>query len=475
MRHPLAWLTLAFSLGILVFAQAKISFWLLYFFSGALFILSLLSSRKFLRFDIFLLCLIFLSGGILLKNRQALSRSHISCHISDKNAQPYIIKGFIASQPLPKNKRASFIFNICRIQRGNLEYNCCGKILVYASGRQNLRYGEELVLSGVLLPALGADNPRRKGPADYLRRQGIYSVMRLSPAGIIVTYKNRGQPVKRLAYWLKERAEGVFFRRACGVSAGILDAMLLGEKRNVPALIYNSMIKTGTVHILVVSGFNVGMVIFIVVLILKMLRLPRRTRIFLAAPLLIIYCLLAGASTPVVRATIMGIFFLSAYLVKREPDIFNSLSLAALFILGINPQQLFDAGFQLSFASVISIAWLYPKIRQLLGVEKVRAAPLRLLIEGCLISFSAWLGTAGFIAYYFKIFSPVTVLANIFIVPLAALITLCGFSLLAAELVLPFFVPLFCASSEFLVMLLILLNSLLLKLPFACFSWGRYP
>ena len=160
---------------------------------------------------------------------------------------------------------------------------------------------------------------------------------------------------------------------------------------------------------------------------------------------------------------------MSAYLVKREADVYNSCAVALIFILVINPRQLFDIGFQLSFASVISIVYLYPKLKSFIssGVLKIRY--LRFLIEGCLVSLSAWLGTAGLVAYYFRIFSPVTVLANIFIVPLASLVTLCGFNLIAMEFICPMLAPFFAYSSEFIVSLLLNINAFLIKLPGAYF------
>jgi competence protein ComEC len=223
----------------------------------------------------------------------------------------------------------------------------------------------------------------------------------------------------------------------------------------------------------VVSGFNTGIVTFIIVLFLRLLRLPRRLRIYIAIPLLIIYCLATGASNPVVRATVMAIVFLSSYLFKREADIYNSCALAAIFILIINPRQLFDVGFQLSFISVISIVYLHPKIEKFLRSDKLKARYIKFLVSGCSVSFSAWLGTAGFIAYYFRIFSPITVLANIFIVPLAALITLCGFSLIFMALIFPPFAPIIAYSIEMLVALLLNINTLLIKLPGAyfCLPW----
>jgi competence protein ComEC len=249
--------------------------------------------------------------------------------------------------------------------------------------------------------------------------------------------------------------------------------MVLGEKKNIPAFVYNSMVKSGTVHILVVSGFNVVLVTFIIVLFLKIIRIPRVIRFYIATPLLIIYCLMTGASTPVVRATLMAVVFMFAYLVKRELDIYNSFALAAVFILAVNPNQLFDIGFQLSFASVISIVYLYPKIRLFLCPKIISLSLARYLVDGCLVSFSAWVGTAGFIAYYFKIISPITVLANIFVVPLASLITLCGFSLIMMELLFPPIAGFFAYSCEFIAMLLVVVNSLLIKLPGAYLNLAR--
>jgi predicted membrane metal-binding protein len=94
---------------------------------------------------------------------------------------------------------------------------------------------------------------------------------------------------------------------------------------------------------------------------------------------------------------------------------------------------------------------------------------VRCLLDAFLVSLAAWFGTMGLIGYYFKIFSPVTVLANIVIVPLASFITLCGFSLVFAAFVSPCLAPFFARSNEFLVALLLHSNNLLIKIPGAYF------
>ncbi len=480
MKRPLVIFALIFCLGIFVAPKIRTSFLLVYILSWIFLLLCFLSIKKGPRFDIFLYCLIFLFGAALWKDFQILPRCHISGYSSYKNSSPYTIKGVVDSQPLIKNNIISFVFKAEEIQFNNLRHNTCGNILVYMRYRKDLSwrlawmrdldYGEVLTIEGNPYRPFMFGTSNKKSYRDYLYNQGIFSVMNVRMAAPVIRLKeNRGLIFKRLAFWLKNRMEGVIFKRVSFVPAGILDAMILGEKRNIPELINNSMMKSGTVHILVVSGFNVALVAFIIILSLKLSRLPRAIRFYIATPLIIIYCLMTGASTPVVRATIMAIVLMFAYLIKREADIYNSCAVALIFILMINPRQLFDIGFQLSFVSVISIVYLYPKLRALIPNRILKIKYIKFLAEGCLVSFSAWLGTMSFIACYFRIISPVTVLANIFIVPLASLITLCGFSLIAMEFVCPFLAPFFAYTSEFAVCLLLNINALLIKLPGAYF------
>lgn len=462
MKRPLVIWTLIFCLGLVAARRIEAPFRLVYIPAILFFLLSLLTFKRKLSRDLFLSCFIFFFGMALSNNSETLPRSHISRFYSYKNIPVYTLKGVVNSQPLFRKKGISFIFKAEEIQFESLSYATCGDILVNARGSkpQDLRYGEELVLRGSI----------HKSYRDYLHKQGVFSVMNVQMPGSIVRLRqDRGILLKRLAFRLKQGMEEIIFKRVSSLSAGIMDAMILGERKNIPANINNAMMKSGTVHILVVSGFNVALVAFTVLLCLKLVRIPRQIRFFIAIPLIMIYSLITGASTPVVRAAIMATVFMAAPLIRREADVYNSTALAALFILMLNPKQLSDIGFQLSFASVISIVCLYPTIKSLLPERILKIRYTRFLVEGFLVSLSAWLGTAGLIAYYFGIISPVTVLANIFIVPLASLITLCGFSLLLIEFICPVLAPFFAYSGEFIVTLLLNVNAFLIKLPCAYF------
>jgi len=465
MTCPLAIFTILFCLGILTASAIKINFLCLYFFSLPLFIAAFLlrkkTSSRFLLFS-----LVFILGILSLQNFRILPSNHIRKLFYYKDGL-YNVKGIVAAEPLRRENKTSFIFKTREILSDNLKINCTGNIMVNITGNYDFSYGDELILKGKLFRPPAFTGNSRNSYRDYLSRQGIYLTMNVKT--FVRLKKSSRFSLVGPSLNIKKVMEKVIFKYNPDLVAGILDAMLLGERENIPVSVSNSMMKTGTVHILVVSGFNVGIVAFIIILFLRLIRVPRAIRFCVTILCLIVYCFMTGATNPVARATVMGIFLFLALLLKRESNMYNSLSLACLFILVFCPQQLFDIGFQLSFVSVFSIIYLYPKLKALLRIEKIKSRCLLIIPEGFLVSLSAWLGTFGFIAYNFRIFSPVTVFANILIVPMATLITLSGFSLIFMGLVFPPLAWPFAYASEFFVALLLKINAFLIKLPGAYF------
>lgn len=449
-------MALLFCLGVIIADWLRTPFLYSYCLAALLLVFSLLFFRNTRLSGAITFGLAFLLGMAALSGSDKKAADCVEKYLY-KGSGPHIARGVILNNPLVTDGKTTFLFRLKEIESNSLKHSCSGDILVAAAYADSLNYGEELILAGNIF-------------RSRFCAEGASAMMRVrAPVQVIKLGGNKGLKIRALAFWLKKRLTRLISEYFSAIPAGVVEAMVLGEKRNIPRPIYDSMIKSGTVHILVVSGFNTGIIAGIIVLLLKVLRLPRRVRIIAAGFLLVIYCFMAGASTPVVRATVMSLVFMSAYFFKRDPDIYNSLALAAIFILALNPRQLFNIGFQLSFISVFSIACFYPRLSAFLRTEALKIRLFKLAIEAMLVSFSAWLGTAGIIAYYFKIFSPVTVFANLFIVPLSSLVTLCGFSTLIAASLCPAAARLFSITTELLVMLLLSINSWLVKLPAAYF------
>ncbi len=468
MRYPLVGLCIAFCSGIITAASFKIPFFILYLVA----FLSLMSSIIFLKqntkFNILILGVSFLLGATILKNSQVLSNCHI-VKLAPYKSDSVSLIGVIDNDPIYQGEKVSFILKAERLGLNETWQKTCGKVLVKVLKKNNFAYGDRLFLSGKLYRPFSFS--RSFDYRNYLRHQGIYLILSVKKGSMVKQLdKNAGNPLKSFSYRIKHRLREVVVKNLSPFSAGILNALILGDRQDLPRYLLDILMKLGTIHIIAISGFNVGIVAFTILLTLKIMKIPRRPRYLFTIWLLIMYCILTGSSAPVVRATVMAVILLLSYFFKREVNIYNSLSVATLIILAINPWQLFEISFQLSFLSVVSIVWLSPKIKSIFP-EKLDKIPwLRFLILTFSVSSAAWLGLLPLIAYYFRTFTTITVLANMIIVPYSAIITVSGFSFALVGILIPSLTSPFASSNELFVLILFKINSLLVSIPGAYFK-----
>lgn len=469
MKRPLVIFALIFCSGIITAAYIKIPFLIFCLVTSLFLTSSIIFLKQNRKFNIFILCAAFFLGAALLRSSQILPNCHIAKLIPYKSDSVSLI-GVIDNDPTYQNERASFILKIEKLKINENWVKAYGKVLVRVFKKNNFTYGDRLFLSGNLYRPFSFS----KGEFNYrgyLRHQGIYLILSVKKNSIVKKLnKNAGNLLKSFALRIRHRMKGAIVKDLSPFSAGILNAIILGERQNLPAYVKDILMKSGTVHIIAISGLHLGIVAFIILLILKIIKIPRRPRYILAISFLIAYCILTGAKPPVVRATVMGSILLFGYFLKREVNIYNSLSLAALIILLINPWQLFEVSFQLSFLSVISIVWLSPEIKSLFP-EKLNKIPwIRFLISVFSVSFAAWLGLAPLIAHYFRILSPITILANMIIVPYMTIVVASGFSLTLIGILIPCSTSIFAASNELFILMLFKINSFLVAIPGAYFK-----
>lgn len=232
----------------------------------------------------------------------------------------------------------------------------------------------------------------------------------------------------------------------------ILQALLLGYREDLPESLRADFRTTGTIHIFAISGAHVGIMLMVVTAVLRLCFVPRTWWFWVAAPLLAAYTVGTGAAVSAVRACLMAVAAMGALCARRRPDGASSLLAAALAILAVDPSQLFDLGFILSFAAVASLLVLVPPIQR--PVERLFArdawrlprerrwwlralvfAPARFLRGNAVVSCAAWLGTGPLTAYWFNLFSPIALLVNLAVIPTVFCILACGVaSLLGAGL-----------------------------------------
>jgi competence protein ComEC len=179
---------------------------------------------------------------------------------------------------------------------------------------------------------------------------------------------------------------------------------------------------------------------------------------------------ITGMSPSVIRATIMASAILLGGLFERKTDVYNSLAAAALVMLLWDPLYLFDVGFQLSFAAVISIVYFYPKLEALIRriperFEEIKAIDYVLKLFA--VSLAAQIGTLPFTAYYFGRVSLVSILANLVVVPLSGINVLLGFTTLAFSLVSTWIAQTYAALNGALVSFLLGFVTAAAKVPLA--------
>jgi competence protein ComEC len=233
--------------------------------------------------------------------------------------------------------------------------------------------------------------------------------------------------------------------------ADFLAGMLIGYRQEIPADIEQDFRRTGTLHIFAVSGQNIAEMVVVALILLQLCGLVRWRWAWTIAPIVLLYCLLTGSPASAVRATVMALAILLAWRLGRPLNALGCWSLAFLAMLVWNPSVLLDPGAQLSFAIVLGLILIAPPLMRLFArpFAPDPFLPYELLTPAQKIEEWFWLGTALLLAsgiaatlttepitaIDFHQITPVSIFANIVVVPTAGLITIVGTMSVAVSLV----------------------------------------
>jgi len=138
--------------------------------------------------------------------------------------------------------------------------------------------------------------------------------------------------------------------------AGMLNAMLFGDRSRLTRALRLGFERTGSFHLFVVSGMHVALLAGLVFFIARRLRIGELPATLLTLALTSAYATLTGLGVPVQRALLMTAVFLAARLLSRQRSTLNALGAAALIVLIESPRALFEASFQMTFLAIVAIA-----------------------------------------------------------------------------------------------------------------------
>lgn len=492
MNRPLVSVVLAYAAGLLLAQCFQLPvIWLL----GAAFLV-LIAAVLFARLRPHLLWpLLILAGWSNLAVRTEIISPHDLRSTLTSGAEIVTVRGELADTPSQRvhirdsleSWRTLAKVNVSAVKRANVWQPARGQIIVTTPEvlPDEFFSGQTAEITGVIAPP---DGPIAEGLFDYrtfLRRQGIYFQLQAgSPGDWQLLSTNRALPLgNRFLNWSKATlARGL---PAQDEPLKLLWAMTLGWRPALTDEVSAPFMQSGTMHIFAISGLHIALIAGILVALLRVLQVTRFGCGLVVIPAIWFYTAATGWQPSAIRSTIMMTVVIGGWMLKRPGDLLNSLAAAALIILLADPLQLFQASFQLSFLVVLAIALLMPpleKIRdRLLQTDPLLPrellprwrrglnAILRVGLTWLAISFAAWLGSWPLVAHYFHLFSPVTLLANLLVVPLSGCALASNLGSILCGGWLPWMGELFNFSGWFCMKLMATISQEVVKLPHAFF------
>lgn len=369
---------------------------------------------------------------------QLQDRHHISRFLTV--ADTLTVTCQVIDEPQVSDGRTKFLAEVTSLSGEVESIRTEGKayVTILADKRRHERpahipYGSTLTFRTVVQAPGAERNPGEFSYREYLVLNNIYATMTVRGyANVTVSAERNGNPFFEYIIFPSKAFVVKNIRTVMtGDEMYFLIGLLLGDRTELSDDIKIAFMNTGTIHVLAVSGSHVVLVAEIIVVLVGLFRLPRVPRILLVMVMLLYYMYLTGATPSVVRATLMMLVMMLGKLYQQRTDIYNLLGVSALIILLIEPKQLFDVGFQLSFSAVFSIVYFYPKLNALIPripepLEEIHL--MQWLWQLFAVSLAAQVGTLPFTAYYFGRVSIVSLLANLVVVPLVGVIVTIGLS-----------------------------------------------
>jgi len=492
MKRPLLPVALCYGSGLLLADVSQPP--LRYLFASAFLLLVLAVAWS--RGRIFLLWpLLILVGWANLVSRTAILSPNDLRTIIGSEAALVRVRGTLVETPSQRvyergdqqTSRTLARLRVTQVARQEDWQPASGMVMVSTKGDLPNGYfaGRTVEIAGVLAPPAGPIAPGLFDYRHYLVRQGIYYQLKAESARDWRTLDTNLSPplTDRFLAWAHQTlARGL---PEPDEPLRLMWAMTLGWKTALTGEVDEPFMKTGTMHIFAISGLHIALIAGILVSLLRVARVPRIWCGLVVIPLIWFYTAATGWQSSAIRSTVMMTIIIGGWSLRRPSDLLNSLAAAAFVILLWDPQQLFQASFQLSFFVVLSIALFLPPLERLrdrlLAVDPLLAPEamtkrqragrflLRALTASLATSLAAWLGSLPLTAHYFHLFSPVTLLANLLIVPMASFTLMCNLGSLICGDWLPWFTVLFNHCGWFWMLAMVKLSRWATELPGAYF------
>lgn len=379
----------------------------------------------------------------------------------------------VQNEPKVANGNFRFEGEVIGVFNKQILRNSSGKILISMEADSSRKYVPDYG-DILLIPAVynALEPPYNPGEFDYklfMENRQIYFQSYVKRNQFRVLKSNAGNPVISFALSLRKKLINKYNSYLTDRDAAALaSTLILGYRADLNRDVIEAYSKTGTMHVLSVSGMHVGIVFLVLSVLLKPMDKSKALvliRILFIITAIWFYSMVSGFSSPVCRAALMISFMVIGKALKRNQNSYNLISISAFFLLLYYPYYLFDVGFQLSYLAVCGLVYFHPKLYHSFYFKNKFAD---YIWSYCVLSIAAQLATFPLSLYSFHQFPLYFMLSNLLIVLPVTIIMYSGILLLA----IPFEIVLF-PLGKFLSGLINLTNEILFRienLPFSSIS-----
>jgi competence protein ComEC len=353
------------------------------------------------------------------------------------------------------NAQSSFYLHTEQIRTPNGWQKTIGKLRVqFSEPIDHLHPGNTIQIECWLSRFTPPANPGQFDLQKHMHQRGVYLAAFVPIAEGIKVINRSATLSSKIRSGLYHLASDALLDETAIDSTvrSLTGALLLGRRGDLSPQLMAAFRNTNLAHFISLSGMHVGILAASLWGLLRMAGLYKRPRAILCIVLILIYAMIVPPRAPTMRAVFISCFFFSAVLFRRKVSAINTFSLSALVLLFIHPYDLFSAGWQLSFLSVLGILLFYhtvqyhllakifyPAISHLPERSMNLKYPLRRVLEGLGVGISAWIGIAPILLYYFGRINALSPLWTVLTLPFVTVILYAGFAKILLFALLPTF------------------------------------
>lgn len=427
-QTPMAFISIGIIIGIL--SDKLFSFPVHSFVIPISIILLLLLIKQWKYSYLIILLLSMLIGYSLQYNKNIDFYNHLR-KLEPVNSEQIEFSGIVQEI---NNYKSGQRFIVKNVQINTDNYNISNEVkyIVYPKNKiiNDINIGDTLSSSGKFELFQEIRNP---GEFDFKKYYHIKHIVgKIYSNESIKVLHNRNWLLKKSIDRAREAIRNKLTAYSDTETAALFSALILGDRNQIDEDLRESFANVGVVHVLAVSGLHVGYVLLILMVLVKIIRIQWGWDKLIIILGLVAFSIISGGRPSVVRASIMAGLYISAPLFNRRPNAWNIVATAAFIILLINPNALYDLGFQLSFTAVLSIIYFYNLINKILPEwsrpVNIQYNIIRYAWSLFLISLSAQFGTIPVVALYFGRIPIIAVIANLIVIPLIGVFVALGFT-----------------------------------------------